>query len=472
MYNLQSGIHRQRFPTKLNSSQTKRFQAEKATAPSYVTLDAPRNFTLGEGKHTKAVTGLVVDSLNKTVISCGKDGLVKFWDFASGLLLYELDWSLTGIHGIQFHRQSDLIALACDDGSVRVVDIETRKLVRELWGAKGRILDFTFSNDGSWIVTVAADSTIRVYDLATGHLIEALRFKSQPTAVGFSSTGEYLATAHEDSLGVHLWTNRTLFTHVSTGQIRADDVIDMDAPTASGEGGQGMIEGVFVSEDADSETQDSEAPSVDQLSEDLLTLSLVPKARWQTLLNLETIRARNKPQEAPKKPQSAPFFLPSLDPKTGEAQPMALKISKTETKPLSRISKIADPAAAATNSMTKLLRSYPETKDPTNIAEYLASLSPSAADIAIRTLDPAPPYTEQVAFIDALTGRLQQKRDYELIQTWMAVFLRCHADVVVESEELREALTAWREESDHEGKRVAGLVGYVNGVMSWVGGVI
>lgn len=28
----------------------------------------------------------------------------------------------------------------------------------------------------------------------------------------------------------------------------------------------------------------------DQLSEDLLTLSLMPRSRWQTLLNLETIK--------------------------------------------------------------------------------------------------------------------------------------------------------------------------------------
>lgn len=30
----------------------------------------------------------------------------------------------------------------------------------------------------------------------------------------------------------------------------------------------------------------------DQLSEELLTLSLMPRSRWQTLLNLETIKVR------------------------------------------------------------------------------------------------------------------------------------------------------------------------------------
>jgi U3 small nucleolar RNA-associated protein 21 len=472
MFNLQSGIHRQRFPVKLMPPQSKRHETQIALVPRDTALEGPKKFSRGMGKHTKAVTGIVVDSLNKTVISCGEDGKVKFWDFSNGHLLYELDWSLTSIRGVRFHRQSDLIAMACDDGSVRVVDIETKKLVRELWGAKGRIIDFTFSNDGCWIVTVSADSVVRVHDLATNHLIEALRFRSQPIAIGFSSTGEYLATAHEDSLGVSLWTNRTLFAHVPTGQVGPDDIIDMDAPTASGEGGQGLIEGVFSQEVVHEETEEDTSSSIDQVSADLLTLSLVPKVRWQTLLNLDTIRARNKPIEPPKKPQAAPFFLPSLESSVNNSQALAIIPSTNDTTSGSRISNIADPQSAAATTITSLLDSFTVNPDPSAISEYLASLPPSAADLSIRTLDPAPPYNEQIAFIEALTARLRQRRDYELVQTWMAVFLRCHADIIVDSENLRDTLSEWREESARESKRVAELMGYVKGVMGWVGGVI
>ena len=66
-----------------------------------------------------------------------------------------------------------------------------------------------------------------------------------------------------------------------------------------------------IQDDEELEDENVPAPSVDQLASDLLTLSLVPKARWQTLLNLDVIRERNKPKDAPKKPQSAPFFLPA-----------------------------------------------------------------------------------------------------------------------------------------------------------------
>ena len=42
---------------------------------------------------------------------------------------------------ITLHRDSGLLAVICDDLVVRVVDIETRRIVRELGGFRGRVLD-------------------------------------------------------------------------------------------------------------------------------------------------------------------------------------------------------------------------------------------------------------------------------------------------------------------------------------------
>merc|ERR1712020_795683 len=44
----------------------------------------------------------------------------------------------------------------------------------------------------------------------------------------------------------------------------------------------------------------------------LATLANLPTSRWQNLLNLDIIKARNKPKNAVTKPEAAPFFLPSL----------------------------------------------------------------------------------------------------------------------------------------------------------------
>jgi U3 small nucleolar RNA-associated protein 21 len=477
MFNLQSGIHRQRFPVKLTEAQAKKLEVEHMHLPWRATEYDLQRVLKGHGKHRKAVTGLEVDSLNKTVISCGDDGMLKFWDFQRGILLHELNWSQVSITAMRFHRSSDLIALACDDCTIRVVDIETRRLVRELHGATERIVDVAFSNDGRWIVCASADSIVRVHDLASGHLLESLRFASQPVAVGFSPTGEFLATAHADSVGINLWTNRTLFGHAPTRRRSPLDIVDVNAPTASGEGGTGLLEDVLEGENEEDEEDEVAASNIEQLSSDLQTLSLVPKARWQTLLNLEVIRERNKPKEPPKKPENAPFFLPSMiNPATNlpmveSSATLTIEDSKT-TISKSRISQIADPSASATTQFTIYLSNFRKTRDSTAFVAYLSTLPPSATDLAIRTLDPTAPYLELVSFIEALTARLKQKRDYELIQTWMAVFLRCHSSLVLESEQVRTALEQWRDESKIEGERIGDSVGYVRGVMGWVGGVV
>jgi len=314
MYNLQSGLHRQRYPAKLSPAQARKIKMQ-ALQTTGSASDPPRAtpFPPGLGKHKKAVTGMVVDSLNRNVISCSLDGRIKFWDFNTGALVDELDWHpLASITGMRYHPSNDLIALSCDDLSLRIVDIATKRTIRELWGCQGGINDFCFSNDGRWIVAASKDCIVRVWDLPTGHLIDAIRMRTPCTALAFSATGEFLATTCDGEIGVNIWNNKTLFTHVPTRHISENEIAETDGPTVSGEGGHGMIDGAFADEEEDAEDA---APvlSLDQLSADMMTLSLVPKSRWQTLLLLDQIKQRNKPTEAPKVPEKAPFFLPSLE---------------------------------------------------------------------------------------------------------------------------------------------------------------
>ncbi|KAI9836041.1 MAG: hypothetical protein M1819_001652 [Sarea resinae] len=503
MFNLQSGQHRQRFPARLTPAQAKRLKLQQGNPGDLSKVQKEKQkFGPGQGKHTRAVTGVMVDGLNRTVISCSLDGRVKFWDFTTGMLQDEIDWHpMSAITGSRYHRSSDLIALSCDDLSIRVVDIETKKLVRELWGCSGQITDFCFSNDGRWIVAASVDSTIRVWDLPTGHLIDAIRVNSTCTALAFSNTGEFLATAHADSIGVNIWNNRTLFTHVPTRHISEDEITDVSGPTITGEGGQGLIDAAFEDDVPEEFTPETAGASLEQLSQDLTTLSLVPRSRWQTLLHLDAIKQRNKPKEPPKAPEKAPFFLPSLKDTTTPLTTTdpASVVSAAER---SRITALERGAASSSSSFTALLHSgTTETGTLAPALELLKSLPPAAADIQIRSLSSLAPYTELVAFVAALTERLREKRDYELVQAWMAVFLKIHGEVVAAAVSnsdygdgqgdgdgdgdiyihdvdgpghekggagLLAALQAWRREQDAEARRLESLVGYCSGVVGFL----
>ncbi|KAE8411565.1 Utp21 specific WD40 associated putative domain-containing protein [Aspergillus pseudocaelatus] len=457
MFNMQSGLYRQSFPSR---------GLKKASK--------------GNGaKHSKAVTGVAIDGLNQTVISCGLDGKVKFWDFTSGSLADELDWyPMTSITGLRYNSTSELVAFSCDDLSIRVVDIETRKVVREFWGCVGQINDFTFSSDGRWIIAASMDSIIRVWDLPTGHLIDLFRVPSTCTALAMSSTGEFLATAHADGLGVSLWSNRSLFVPISTRNLDEADIADVGAPTISGETGVGAIEAAFLE---DYQPSDAEGPmlSTEQLSRDMVTLSVVPKSKWQTMLHLDLIKERNKPKDPPKAPEKAPFFLPTTSEKGNRDENLdpnlLADITITER---SRVAKLQHSMSAGITGsrFTALLRSGRDTGDFQPFIEYFKSVSPAKADLEIRSLDPRihEGHSELSDFVLALSTRLRSKLDFELVNAWMAMFLKIHADVVMKcsesggNEALREALASWSMAQQREGQRLAELVGYCRGVTGFL----
>jgi U3 small nucleolar RNA-associated protein 21 len=152
---------------------------------------------------------------------------------------------------ISLNRDSGLLAVVCDDLVVRLIDIETRRIVRELAGFRGRVLDLvrhiricarcltdnpiqTFSPDSRWLVTTSLDSIIRTYDVPTGQLVDAFRTTSISTSLTFSPTGDFLATAQVDSVGVFLWANKAQFSEVALRHIDEDDITNVSMPSVHG----------------------------------------------------------------------------------------------------------------------------------------------------------------------------------------------------------------------------------------------
>lgn len=70
MFNLQSGLRQQSFPSPSLGGHGRKVDSKHRDS-------FPAALSAGRGRHTKAVTGLMVDGLNRTVISCALDGKVK-----------------------------------------------------------------------------------------------------------------------------------------------------------------------------------------------------------------------------------------------------------------------------------------------------------------------------------------------------------------------------------------------------------
>ncbi|KAG7314833.1 hypothetical protein KOW79_022136 [Hemibagrus wyckioides] len=371
--------------------------------------------------HSGPVRGVSVDALNQLMVSAGADGLLKVWKFKSKELL--------NTHSLQaspsstlLHRDSGMLAVAVDDFTISIFDMEMKRVVRHFSGQRGQINDMTFSPDGRWLITASMDCTIRTWDLPSGSLVDCFLVDTAAVSISFSPTGNVLASAHVDSLGIYLWSNTTLCSLVSLRPLPADY-----EPTVV------MLPGTCPSKDDEEEVSEPESSEMDeyvspaQLDEQLVTLSLLPDSRWKNLLNLDIIKKRNKPKEPPKVPKAAPFFIPTVP---GLVPQFALPDKSSEEQ-----SKVFNFGVLAQKSNFYL--QLEEALD-SNLYEaavrHLKELGPSAVDTELRSLAPDMGGNVCVmqSFLRMISSMLKQKQDFDLAQAYLALFLKLHLRLIAE----------------------------------------
>ncbi|KAK2173340.1 hypothetical protein NP493_883g01001 [Ridgeia piscesae] len=402
IYNMQSGLHR----------------------GSYGTPTA----------HKGAVRGVATDGLNQVTITAGADTCVKFWKFKTKELMETLTLDCQ-ISRMTLHRDSSMLAVALDDFSVTVVDIDTRRTVRIFAGHTNTVTDMTFRSDARWLITSSMDSTVRTWDLPSGRLIDCFLIDSAVTSLTLSPTGDFLATTHVDDLGVYLWSNMTLYTHVALRPLAADfEPQVMDVPSTSR-----RSQGVIEEQEDDREKEqyvESDFKSPEQISNELVTLSLLPNSRWQNLLSLDVIKERNKPKQPPKVPKAAPFFLPTVP-----GLELMFAKSTDDDKEEKTTSDVTIDRLLPLSAFAQLLHNSKDEIDYGTAMEKLKQLGPSAIDAELRQLGPDAGGSVEllVDFLHMLSYQLQTNRDFELTQAYLGLFLKLHGDTVATEPTLVEA---------------------------------
>ncbi|KAL0965784.1 hypothetical protein UPYG_G00285670 [Umbra pygmaea] len=381
----------------------------------------------GEEKaHEGAVRGVSVDGLNQLTISAGADKLVKIWKFKSRQLVQSIDLAMSPAT-TQLHRDSGMLAIGLDDFTLNVLDTETKRIVRRFSGHRGQLNDLAFSPDGRWLITAAMDCTIRTWDLPSGCLVDCFLVDSAAVSLTMSPTGDFLASSHVDNLGIYLWSNNTLCSMVSMRPLPADyePIVIMLPGTCPSQDEEG-------DEELNSEMIEYESP--EQLDEELVTLSLLPDSRWKNLLHLDIIKKRNKPKEPPKVPKAAPFFMPTIP-------GLIPQFAPSEDLHQEGQSKIVSLGILAQKSdFYKRLESATLSNQFDGLVGMLKQMGPSAIDTELRSL--APDMGGDVSilkgFLKMVSSMLQSKRDFDLAQAYMALFLKLHLRLISQEPELTE----------------------------------
>ncbi|WFD33760.1 rRNA-processing protein utp21 [Malassezia cuniculi] len=442
MYNMQSHIHRRTFDTGIR----------------------------------EPVADIATDALNRVAIVAQQDGSIHFFDFFTAELTHTISLG-AGCSQLLLHRDSNLLAAAGDDLVLHVIDIETRRTVRRFGGFRGRILDVSFTADGRWLVACSSDSVVRTFDLIAAQLIDAFRTPSIATSVAFSPAGDFLATTHVDSLGIHLWVNRSQFRSIPVRALKANEERDAVLPTFAG----------FDLQDDAPDVGEPELQrtytSPPQLSGDsgvLVTLSTMPRSRWLTLLHLDTIKQRNKPKEPPKKPEKAPFFIPQVSGiETAFDTSKSAEDSDAKATDASATNQVARVGGLVFESDTeRRLREAVESKNVTSLFTYLHALSAPQLDAEIRSLDTP---SQQRLFLEALALRLEARLDFEAVQAMLGVFFTCHSDSLIaqgihpdagdndsDGTQLALSLRHMLREQVREGDRIIQSLDYCMGTLSFL----
>ncbi|XP_015192182.2 WD repeat-containing protein 36 [Lepisosteus oculatus] len=372
--------------------------------------------------HEGPVRGLAVDGLNQLTVSVGADKLIKIWKFKSKELVHTVALKSSPA-AVFLHRDSGMLAIALDDFAINILDMETRRIVRIFSGHNGQINDMAFSPDGRWLITSSMDCTIRTWDLPSGCLIDCFLLDAAAVSITMSPTGDFLASAHVDDLGIYLWSNNTLCRPVSLRPLPSDyePAVVMLPGTCPVQEMEYEVEEVTSDEMIEYE-------SPEQLADQLVTLSLLPDSRWKNLLKLDIIKKRNKPKEPPKVPKSAPFFLPTVPgllPQFGAADS-----SSTEGQ-----SKIVNFGVLAQKSdFYHQLEDALVSNDYTGAVSLLKGMGPSSIETELRGLAPDVGGSLDVmqSFLKMIISILDSKRDFDLAQAYLALFLKLHLRLISE----------------------------------------
>lgn len=402
--------------------------------------------TYGSPAHENDVRGVWADNLNQFIISAGVDCKLKFWSFKTKETQdpfgeMKLQDSILFIRG---HRESSMLCVALEDFTVLIIDCDTKNIVRKFIGHSAPVTDATFSSDSRWLITSSMDCTIKVWDIPSSYLIDHFKMTQPCISLAMSPTSDFLATAHVDFLGVYLWANKTLYEHISLRSIDPEseapsvelpnmlhfehkyDIVDA-MNLVKIEPDEGEEEGELIN---------SEYTSPSQIEEDLITMSSLSEAKWKNLLDLDVIKKRNKPKQALKKPKQAPFFLPTV-----AGLDLAFDVNGAENdQENSRLK-----SAVNMENLTVfgiILKKCAEAEDYNNAINHLLTLNPSMIDYEVKSLAPLQGGSISLmnSFLQMIMAMFHSNANFELAQSYLALFLKSHEEVICGSSMLIKSL--------------------------------
>jgi U3 small nucleolar RNA-associated protein 21 len=383
-----------------------------------------------------AVCSLTSNALNTIVLSAGLTRNLTLWSFDPPVSantvpqpLHTLDAGAP-ISKLVNNRNLEMVACICDDGSLCLIDYKHVRIVRRFCDMGGLLQDACFSPDGRWLIVSSSDCSVRVFDVPTSSLIDWFQFDRPVTSMSMSPNADFLAITCAGSLAVTLLSNNCHFNNVFLGSTPSAAVslaLPSSAPQMSVSESQSKVPEFSL------DVGETTSLVFRPLCADIITMSTVPRAVWKIIPIVDLIKERNKPIQPVQKAPETPFFLPTLSginpvfvpSATSQGDDVALTSHVFNSRDLS----------IQTQFQSKLNES-----DFAGALHALSIMNPSAVDMEIRNLSRSNEMLEFKLFVQMICSQLRLKTNFELVQAYLALFLKVHGDILCQDVELHRLL--------------------------------
>lgn len=285
------------------------------------------------GKSSKVV-GVAADEGNTELAVATAEGGLYIFDFStSQVLSHQRFHPLASIRASLHATILALIPVGISK-PLLLLDLQTRRIVRCFAGLQARVTDVTFSPTLRSVVVGTMDGALSTFDVPSGVMIDRIKLSEVMVSLDWSPDGSMLAGCGTEGKGVYLWSWTSGRGKIVDDVDIEDEAHGTDAEERMMPSVRGPVEDSSLGPDQVADAVDSMQladegsvkvykPSRDplvlrdvdgqELDRPLVTLTSQPRTKWTTLLNLDFIKARDRPRQPIQKPKmsNAPFFLGS-----------------------------------------------------------------------------------------------------------------------------------------------------------------
>lgn len=308
-----------------------------------------------------------------------------------------------------------------------------------------------------WLLVSSMDGTLQLFDIPSAQRLQVMHVSKPIISMSASRSMELLATAHSGEAGVVLWGNAVLYGGVAQAQLARH----IEASTIPGPGGA-LREGVASltlpeevldqkedDDDGDADEKasgDAELQVKGQVAKGAVTMARASRSKWQSLVYLEDIKERNKPEKPEPEPEPAPFVLPSQP--SLRSQPVfdvskkrkaSQEVAEESSRPSLAAPDSAKDKAARRDLLSAMAHTAEESSDE-NIEGTLTRLceaTPADIDAEMRMVGLSAPTSKDLSqedvhllagVLDFLKRATERGTHFEMVQSFLAALLRVHSE--------------------------------------------